>query len=76
MAVAAFASASVDLAISLDSPTNGQVITTTPITASATPVNGTGPYTVKFYSNVSGSMQQVGGDVSSPPYQVSLGSPA
>ncbi|MCX6879417.1 MAG: hypothetical protein NTW21_37285 [Verrucomicrobia bacterium] len=65
------------LAIALTSPTNNQAFDSgTPIAATASVSGGTGPYTVKFYSTISGSMQQVGGDLTSPPYLLSLGTPA
>ena len=78
MSMAAFAPASpAILTVNLDSPTPGQTISPgTSISASATVISGTAPHTVRFFSDISGSYAQVGADLGSPPYQVSLGTPA
>jgi autotransporter-associated beta strand protein len=65
------------LGVSITSPTPDQpFLPGTLIPATAAPVAGTAPYTVRFYTDISGSYQQIGGDVTSPPYQVNLGTPA
>ena len=65
------------LAVSITSPTPNQAfLPGASIPATAAPVAGTAPYTVRFYTDISGSYQQIGGDVTSPPYQVDLGTPA
>jgi hypothetical protein len=65
------------LAVSITSPTPNQAfLPGASIPATASPVAGTAPYTVRFYTDISGSYQQIGGDVTSPPYQVDLRTPA
>ncbi|MEI6655685.1 MAG: MBG domain-containing protein [Verrucomicrobiota bacterium] len=64
------------LAVTLDSPFDGQAFPTgTAISAMAMPVYGSEPYTVKFFKRLlpAGTFAQAGADVTSAPYEVSLG---
>ena len=63
------------LGVTLDSPANAQEYFVGSVTATATVNNGTAPFTVKFFSKKDSdvSYTQVGSDVTSPPYTVSLG---
>ena len=64
------------LAVTLDSPLDGQAYPTgTAIAATATPVYGPEPYTVRFFKRAlpSGTFAQAGVDITSAPYEVNLG---
>ncbi|MEI6674967.1 MAG: MBG domain-containing protein [Verrucomicrobiota bacterium] len=64
------------LAVTLDSPMDGQAFPSgTAISATATPVYGPEPYTVKFYKRLlpAGTFAQAGTDATSAPYEVNLG---
>ncbi|MCX6876288.1 MAG: Ig-like domain-containing protein [Verrucomicrobia bacterium] len=66
-----------ELGVTITSPANNQALShSNSITATATvkaPIPPAAPYTVKFFTDITGSLVQTGADVTAPPYQVSLG---
>ena len=62
------------LSVSVTNPADGQAfLTGSPITASATVMNGTGPYSVTYYTNAAGGAPKFAGTLSSAPYAAGLG---
>ena len=65
-----------DPIVSLTSPTNNQAyLSGSPITATASVVSGTAPYTVKFFTRLlpAGTFAQAGADDTTAPYTLDLG---
>ena len=65
------------LSVTVTNPADGEsFLTGSAITTSAAVANGTGPYTVTYYTNAVGGTPMAAGVAFSAPYAVSLGAPA
>ncbi len=74
--IIAYESDPAQVGIALASPADNQAYSAyTPVIASATVWGGTAPYTVRFFTDLTGSYAQYGSEVTAPPYQVDLGTP-